>query len=119
VKGRSQGISSKNLTNRPVRTGVGARGVNKNWVSQIGQSMGNKATERPEVMRGVRAVPYKGASFKPAPLGNELVNNVGAGKPGAGRTLYGQSGSQQQYGKSNPGANDRPSTRGGWPDSKR
>jgi hypothetical protein len=31
-------------------------------------------------------------------LGNEVALNVGKGGPGAGRTMYGKSGSQQQYG---------------------
>ena len=37
------------------------------------------------------------------PLGNQLTNNVGAGGPGAGRTLYGQSGSQKMHGSPAPG----------------
>jgi hypothetical protein len=32
------------------------------------------------------------------PLGNEVAKNVGRGGAGTGRKLYGQSGSQQQYG---------------------
>jgi hypothetical protein len=115
------GIRSKNVTHKPVRTGVGARAVNVKWPAQVGLSRGNRVQNSLEggggkVLQGVRAEPYKGQSFKPVPLGNSLVNNVGAGSPGAGRTLYGQSGSQQQYGKANPG---NPAPKGelfpGWP----
>jgi hypothetical protein len=97
------GPQSRNVTEKPIRTGVGGRGVNKNWVSQIGQSLGNHATESGKVLRGVRADPYRPPNFQPVKLGNEIATNVGKGGPGAGRTLYGQSGSQRQWGGVNPG----------------
>lgn len=37
------------------------------------------------------------------PMGNELTTNVGGGGPGKGRTLYGQSGTNQTYGPPAPG----------------
>ena len=118
------GIGSKNVVAKPVRTGAGARAVNKDWPATVGLSRGNRVQGALEggggaVLKGVRADPYKGASFKPAPLGNSLVNNVGQGGPGKGRTLYGQSGMQGTHGPVNPGANDRPSTKNQWPDAKR
>jgi hypothetical protein len=52
-----------------------------------------------EVIKG-RPLP-PGLSVK---LGNECATDVGKGGPGAGRKLYGQSGSNQTYGEVNPGA---------------
>ena len=93
------GVESRNVVSKPVKTGVGARAVNKNWPAQVGGSRGNRVQGALEsgggkVLTGVRAEPYKGPSFKLVPLGNALVNNVGKGGPGKGRTLYGQSGLQ-------------------------
>jgi hypothetical protein len=87
------GIASKNVTERPVRTGVGAKGVNTKYVSRVGQSIGNKATEKRGVIPYVREDMYGGGSFRPVPLGNTLVNNIGKGGPGTGRNVY-ASGSQ-------------------------
>ena len=88
------GLKSKNVTERPVRVGPGVRAIDKNWVGQIGSSQGNHITEKGRVLRDHRASPYRGESFRPAALGNALVNNVGAGGPGTGRTIY-KSGAQQ------------------------
>jgi hypothetical protein len=46
----------------------------------------------------------------PVPLGNSLTNNVGPGGAGAGRTLYGQGGTQGQHGQPNPGVLEPKST---------
>jgi hypothetical protein len=59
----------------------------------VGQSIGNKATEKRGVIPYVRENMYGGGSFRPAPLGNTLVNNIGKGGPGTGRNVY-ASGSQ-------------------------
>lgn len=87
------GIGSRNVISKPVKTGVGARGVNPKWPAQVGASRGNRVQGALEggggkVLTGVRAEPYKGPSFKPVPLGNALVNNVGAGGPGKGRQVF-------------------------------
>jgi len=117
------GIGSKNVTHKPVRTGAGARAVNKKYISQIGTSVGNHVQTSVEgggkTLHGVRADPYKGRSFDPVPFGNELVNNIGKGGPGAGRTLYGQSGLQGQHGSVNPGGPKLTNTKNQWPDAKR
>jgi len=88
------------------RTGVGARAINTRWVSDIGASKGNHintAEGGGKTLTGIRAAPYKDASFRPVPLGNALVNNVGQGGPGKGREVF-KSGSQQglQSPKSRP-----------------
>jgi hypothetical protein len=93
MSSHSQGIQGKNVVSKPVRTGVGARGVNTKFVSRVGQSMGNKATEKSDTIPYVREEVYGGGSFRPVPLGNALVNNVGKGGPGKGRQVF-ASGSQ-------------------------
>ena len=97
------GIASKNVVAKPVRTGVGARGVNVKWPATVGASRGNRVQGAIEsgggkVLTGVRADPYAGPSFKPVPLGNALVNNVGKGGPGTGREVF-KSGTQDQHDK--------------------
>ena len=117
---RNQGVKSRNVVSKPVRAGPGARAVNERWVSQIGQSMGNHVCGIEgggKTLHGVRAHPYKGRGFNPVPQGNELVNNVGGGGPGKGRVLYGQAGSQRQYGAANAG-NPRPVDKNTWPDKR-
>jgi hypothetical protein len=114
------GSGSKVVTERPVRVGDRARVVNPRAVSQIGQGLGNKATDsagktaRPaETMYGARE-PKGGPGG--VPLGNEVALNVKGGGAGAGRNLYGQSGSNKTYGPTNPGVPGLPSTKGQWPD---
>jgi hypothetical protein len=56
------GLKSRNVVSKPVRTGAGARGIDKKWVSQVGQSIGNHVTMRGESLKGVRAVdPIQGS----------------------------------------------------------
>jgi len=87
------GLKSRQVVNKPVRTGVGARGISTRWVSQIGQSMGNHITERGEPVRGVRARdPYRGGAMNPAKYGNEIATATVA-KPGGSREIF-KSGSQ-------------------------
>jgi hypothetical protein len=98
------GITSKNNVTVPVRTGKSAYGINPGAVSQLGESIGNHATQS-----GNR-LSYKGEVWRdgktPAgggvPLGNQLSNNVGKGGPGAGRQVM-SCGSQGQHGSANPG----------------
>src|SRR5215472_6471973 len=97
------GIAGKNVTQKPVKTGVGARAVNVKWPAQVGASRGNRVQVAEtggggKVLSGVRAAPYAGPSFKPVPLGNALVNNVGKGGPGTGREVL-MSGTQGQHGQ--------------------
>jgi hypothetical protein len=115
---RGGGSGSKVVTERPVRVGNRSDIVNPRAVSQVGQSLGNKAsTGSSKTVRPVENV-YTGRL--PAggpggvPLGNEIATK-GLGV-GGGRRLYGQSGSQKQYGPANPGVPGLPSTKGSWPD---
>jgi hypothetical protein len=108
AKSRSGGgITGKNVTQRPVRTGQRARAINERGVSQIGSNMGNHVTDRRQI---VNPVERTRGELRPSrtpgsiPLGNEVAGNVGKGGCGTGRVLYGQCGSQQQYGSAAPGS---------------
>jgi hypothetical protein len=95
------GITSNKLRQVGVRTGKANRKVNPGFAAQIGYTVGDHITGKRD------GSPYRGESFGggpalPSKLGNELVNNVGSRGSGKGRTLYGQCGTQGQYG-SNPG----------------
>jgi hypothetical protein len=101
-KGAGGGIGMNKNVSPGVRTGMRAREINPRGVSQIGSSMGNHATDRSKTLRGA-VEPVRGAlkpSGKPGgiELGNSVALNVGKGGVGTGRNLYGQCGSQQQYG---------------------
>jgi hypothetical protein len=100
------GYGSRVVCEKPVKVGRSAKGVSPGGVSQIGSALGNKSTERPQLLTKSVIDIYGG----PGPAGgNVILGNqkaldvVGKAGPGSGRTLYGQSGSQQQWGKANPG----------------
>jgi hypothetical protein len=105
---------------KPVRVGDRAKIVNPRAVSQVGQSLGNKSSAegRRKVNPTETTYGARSAAGKPGgvPLGNAIATNVGAGKPGAGRNLWGQSGSQKQWGPSAPGLGRIANTKGEWPD---
>jgi hypothetical protein len=109
------------VVEKGVRVGDRARVVNPRALSQVGQSLGNKATDSSgrKLTNPIETF-YTGrsAAGKPGgvPLGNEVACNVQGGGPGKGRNLWGQSGSQKQWGAANPGVPGLPSTKGEWPD---
>jgi hypothetical protein len=81
------GIGSKNIVEKPVRTGQKPTGVNPANIAQIGAALGNHVTD------GGNARGYRGEAFRTktpisVPLGNQLSNNVGKGGPGAGRVVH-------------------------------
>jgi hypothetical protein len=90
------GIGSRNVVSKPVKVGAGARGVNTRFVSSVGQSMGNKATEQSGTIPYVREEVYGGGSFRPAPMGNAVAASTVCG-PGGSRTVM-RSGQQNQWG---------------------
>lgn len=118
---RKPGGGYGSAVNREVgnRLGRGAQEMRPRGVSQIGESIGNKSTETGKV-KGIPSEKIQGKSL-PAGLSVELGNsralNVGGGGPGAGRKLYGQSGSNRQYGTSPAGLPRIADTRGQWPDT--
>ena len=105
------GYGSRQHVEKSIRTGTGSRGTHPGAVAQLGQHTGDHTTNRPG-SSGYRGEPlHNNRSFQPVKFGNELATNVGKGGPGAGRTLYGQSGQQGTHGSVNPG-NPRPQGRG-------
>jgi len=92
------GYHSRPHVEKPVKTGSGSRGTHPGGVAQLGQHVGDHTTNRPG-SSGYRGEPlHNDRNFQPVKFGNELATNVGKGGPGAGRTLYGQSGQQGQHG---------------------
>jgi hypothetical protein len=55
-----------------------------------------------KVAEKVREGNFPKGSVGAQPLGNAVAKNISVGGPGTGRTLYGQSGTQQAYAR-NPG----------------
>jgi hypothetical protein len=115
---KNQGARSRNVKEVPVRVGRAAQEQRPRGVSQIGESIGNKATEGGKV-RGVPSEVIQGKRLPPnlsVSLGNAVALNVGKGGPGTGRNLWGKSGTNCTTGPVNPGVPGLPSTKGSWPD---
>jgi hypothetical protein len=96
------GIASRQHVAKPVRTGQRAEAINEKGVAQIGSSMGNHATDGRRAVNPVekvRGAPRPAGGPSGVPLGNAVAGNVGKGGVGTGRTLYGQSGTNQVHGK--------------------
>ena len=114
------GIAGKNVVSKPVRTGPGARAINKDWPATVGLSRGNRVGGVEggvgKVLTGVRADPYKPPNFNPVRQGNEVAAATVCG-PGGSREVM-RSGQQGQHGSVNPGGPRIANTRGQWPDSK-
>jgi hypothetical protein len=108
--GSGGGIGMNKNVTAPVRTGSGSRGTHPGGVAQLGQHVGDKATHGNPKGTGYRGEPlHNNRSFQTVPFGNEVALNVKGGGPGAGRTLYGQSGSQGCHGQ--PAAGNPPPNR--------
>ena len=90
------GINSNKLVRPPVRYGESARAANVKAVSQIGSSLGNRATQSNRNLKSADE-PFRGERNPNSPLGNEVAKNVGEGGPGRGRTTY-ATGSQARHG---------------------
>jgi hypothetical protein len=102
---RGGGLHSAVVKNVSIKTGQPSTKYSPGGISQIGESVGNHATDGKMLRKGadpVRAGAYPKGSVGAQPLGNEVSLNVGGGGPGTGRKLYGQSGTQCTY-TPNPG----------------
>ena len=89
----------------PSLTAYSPRGV-----SQIGASQGSMLSKAGSFTSRNSAVPLsEGQKRDFVSLGNSLTNNIGAGGPGTGRTLYGQGGTQAVHGA--PVAGSTPAAR--------
>jgi len=97
------GYGSSVVTERPVRTGSGARAIGPGGVSQLGNKVGSHVTRGQD--SDYRGDAFNiGRGYNPTPYGNEVAANTMCG-PGGSRTIYssgGQSGSSG-HGSSNPG----------------
>jgi len=82
------GPASKQVKQVGLKTGGQNRAKSPCAVNQLGNHLGN-----PNALAKLDA----GKAIA-SELGNSLARNVGVGGPGKGRTLYGQSGTNKQYG---------------------
>ena len=101
--GAGGGPSSKSLGVTTYFTGAKpATKISPKGVSQFGSSIGNHSTDSGKILRGGVEATRIGMMPAGGPggvmLGNEAALNVGKGGPGTGRTLFGQCGTQSQYG---------------------
>jgi hypothetical protein len=96
------GIQTNKLVRPGQRTGAPARGVNAGYAGQLGNKVGSHATDSGDLRPKPEPMHTKSPNMG-VKLGNELATNVGKGGPGAGRVLYGQGGTNRQYGQANPG----------------
>jgi hypothetical protein len=96
----NQGIRSKNVTHKPVRTGAQRERIRVAGIAQLGQMQGNHAMGRADRLpySGVEA--FGGTGFK-SELGNTLAAKTKCG-PGGSREVM-PSGSQCMTGPVNPG----------------
>jgi hypothetical protein len=94
------GINSNKVVQKPVKVGQRAEAINERGVSQIGSNLGNKATDKPGILKG-GVEPFRGAPRPPgSPGGVELGNSVAARTvcgPGGSREVS-KSGAQGQHG---------------------
>ena len=89
------GITGCNVVSPPYRTGGPGRVQNVKGVSQVGQALGNHATDGTRIMKGV-AVTTVGAPIGGTKLGNAVAASTVCG-PGGSRSVM-ATGSQQQHG---------------------
>lgn len=94
------GITGKNVTQRPVKYGDRATKYNVKGVSQVGQALGNKATDHSRLFSPVERV--RDGALGPlgsVPLGNQRSAELSGGNcgPGRGREVM-RSGTQGQHG---------------------
>jgi len=91
------GIGSRSMAKTTIyNSGRPSQRVNPGGADQLGQSMGNHTMGSGRTLANP-ATPMYGAAMPNKELGNSCAVGTVA-KPGGSRTLYGQSGTNQQYG---------------------
>jgi hypothetical protein len=99
--------------NKVVREGVRSAPrttnvVNPRGLSQYGTATGSMLNKQGSFTSRNSAEPvFDAPKADRVPMGNALVNNVGQGGPGTGRTVY-QSGTQQMHGAPVQGSSPAP-----------
>jgi hypothetical protein len=97
----NQGIQSKNKVRVPQRLGSGANRVQKAGVAQLGQHVGDHATNRGATGYTGERLTSNAPTFDPVRYGNEVAATTQCGVGGS-RTIY-KTGSQGVQGNPNPG----------------
>jgi hypothetical protein len=100
-------LESNKLVRPPVKYGSKRDAVNVLTTSRLGAMFGDKAMEQGRPLPN-RPLPLYQGKVPSVPLGNAVAGNVGKGGCGAGRTIYGQGGSQSATptAKPMPGSRD-------------
>ena len=93
------GITSNKLVHPNVRTGpASSNKMDPRGVSQYGYSPGSTMSKTGAFTTKNSAVPVNAGTMPQVEVGSKVALNVGKGGVGAGRTLYGQGGTQQMHG---------------------
>jgi hypothetical protein len=99
--GAGGGAASNKIVRGGQRLGAPAMGIKPGWVDQLGNMRGDHVTDGRTVP--ARLTPMQG---KTPAGGNQRLGNActePCGPKGEGRTLYGKSGTNQQYGEADRG----------------
>jgi hypothetical protein len=88
--GKSQGAQSRNVRNKSEATREKPRTLKTppGRAAHFGMQFGDHSTDRRQASTNAGPVTSVAPGFQPVPFGNQLATNVGAGGPGAGRTVY-------------------------------
>jgi hypothetical protein len=82
------GINSRIVKRVGVKTGpANTNKISPRGVSQFGYATGGRLRREGSFTGDSTSLPVNAGTMKQVPLGNQLVKNVGAGGPGAGRTV--------------------------------
>ena len=102
--GAAGGYGSRNVVEKGVRTGRGARPIIPAGVAQQGQRQGNHVTEKGSTRYGGVDLYSDGRGYNKAQYGNERALRCSGDKagPGCDRNIY-KSGSMGTHGATNPG----------------
>jgi hypothetical protein len=98
------GIKSRNVVEKSVRTGRGAKAIVPAGAAQLGQRQGNHPTNKDATSYGGVEIYSAGRGYNKAQYGNERALRCSGDKagPGCDRNIY-KSGSMGTHGATNPG----------------
>jgi hypothetical protein len=93
------GLTSNKLVRPNVRTGPASTNkIDPRGVSQYGYATGSTLKQAGSFTGKNSALPVNAGTTTQVPMGNAVARNVGAGGPGAGRTIH-RTGTQMMHGQ--------------------
>ena len=96
------GLHSRQVVNKPVRTGSGSHSTRPAGVNMLGNMQGSHTTNRTDSNYRGEKLHNPERNFQPVKFGNEVALNVKGGGPGKGREVM-RTGSQGTHGSPAPG----------------